>query len=526
MTTASSLPVLLVAAPLAAVVPILLTGAHPNRREAWTMLAALLTVGLAAVTASAAAEGVVHESVLGSLVVGVPLAFRADALGALFALLASVLWLAASVYSVGYMRGLDEHHQTRYFAAFAASVGTTMGVALSANLLTLFVFYELLTVATYPLVTHHETAEARRAGRTYLAFTLSGGVAILAGIVVLYAVTGSVAFVAGGVPGLGTEPVLAGVAYALLVVGFGVKAALVPLHGWLPDAMVAPTPVSGLLHAVAVVKSGVFGLVRVVLFVFGAGTVRSLGLGTPLAVAAAVTMLVAGVLALRQDRLKRGLAYSTVSQLSYIVLGVALLTPAAVFGALVHLVAHAFMKITLFLCAGAIYVETGVQRVGEMGGIWRRLPATMTAFAVASAGLVGIPGVAGFVSKWYLVLGALEAGAAPFAATYLLAGLLKLLFLWPIVLIAYAGRDAAAGFRPLPGGEGEQLAEDGGPPGGADAGADPAWDRRTPLTESRWQLLVPLLATAAGALVLGVVPDATPFWDLAAAVTAEVFPGG
>ena len=522
MTTPSPLPVSIVLVPLVAVVPILLSGSRPNLREAWTVLAGLLTLGLTAWAATATIDGVVYETTLGEIVRGTPLAFRVDAMGGLFALLASFLWVVASVYSVGYVRGLGEDHQARYFAAFAASIATTMGVALAANLLTLFVFYELLTLATYPLVTHHGDAEARRAGRKYLAYTLSGGVAILAGIVLVSAETGSVDFVGGGLAGLESDPLVATVAYALLVVGFGVKAAVVPLHAWLPDAMVAPTPVSGLLHAVAVVKSGVFGLARVVLFVFGVGTVRSLGLDLPLALAAAATMLLAGVLALRQDKLKRGLAYSTVSQLSYIVLGIALLTPAAVFGALLHLVAHAFMKITLFFVAGAIYVETDVEYVGEMAGIWRRLPATMTAFAIGSAGLVGLPAVAGFVSKWYLVIGALESEVTLFAAVFLAAGLLKLLFFWPVLLNAFAGREALAGFRPLADRADEDHAVE--TDGGHDSDTD--WDRRTPLTESRWALLAPILVTAGVAVVLGIVPDATPFWDLAHAVSTEVFPNG
>jgi NADH-quinone oxidoreductase subunit L/multicomponent Na+:H+ antiporter subunit D len=518
VSTPSPVPALTVLVPLVAVVPILASRSRPNLREGWTVAAAVLTLGTAARAAAAAGDGVVLETTLGAVVRGTPFAFRADALGALFGLLAAGLWLVASVYSVGYLRSLDERAQTRYFAAFAASVGATLGVAFAANLLTLFVFYELLTVATYPLVTHQETATARRAGRTYLAYTLGGGVAILAGIVLVHAATGSVDFVAGGLPGLAADPVVATVAYALLVVGFGVKAAVMPLHGWLPAAMVAPTPVSGLLHAVAVVKSGVFGLARVVLFVFGADAVRSLGLGEPLAVAAAATMLLAGVLALRQERLKRGLAYSTVSQLSYIVLGVALLTPTAVFGAVLHLVAHALMKITLFLCAGAVYVETGVDSVRGLARVWRRLPATMTAFAVGSAGLVGFPGVAGFVSKWYLVLGSLEAGAVPFAAAFLVAGLFKLLFFWPVLLTAFAGTDPLAGFRPVaePGDDGVAS---------HDGGWEPEWDRRSPSTESAWQLLAPIAVTAAAAVVLGLVPEATPFWELARTVSVEVFPG-
>ncbi|MFC7044733.1 proton-conducting transporter membrane subunit [Halobacteriaceae archaeon GCM10025711] len=226
-------------------------------------------------------------------------------------------------------------------------------------------------------------------------------------------------------------------AFALLVVGFGVKAALMPLHGWLPSAMVAPTPVSGLLHAVAVVKSGVFGLARVVLFVFGPEAVRDLGVALPLALVAAATMLLAGALALRQDNLKRGVAYSTVSQLSYIVLGLAVLTPRAAFGAVFHVVAHAVMKLTVFLCVGALAVEADVKYVSQVPGVGRRMPVTMAAFGVAAAGLVGLPLVAGFVSKWYLALGSL-AGAWPvLAAAFWAAGLLKLLYFWPIVGAAF-----------------------------------------------------------------------------------------
>ena len=518
MSTSSLVPATVVLVPFVAVGPIVASRARPNLREGWTLGAAVVTFGLATWAARATLDGTVHRTVLGELVTGIPLSFRVDALGALFALLAGFLWVVTSVYSVGYVRALDEHHQTRYFAAFAASIGATMGVALAANLLTLFVFYELLTLATYPLVTHHGTAAARRAGRKYLAYTLGGGVSILAGVVLVYTSAGSVDFVAGGLSGLGSEPLVATVAYALLVVGFGVKAAVVPLHAWLPDAMVAPTPVSGLLHAVAVVKSGVFGLARVVLFLFGVGTVRSLGLGQPLAVAAAATMLLAGVIALRQDKLKRGLAYSTVSQLSYIVLGVALLSPTAVFGALLHLVAHAFMKITLFLCAGALYVETQIEYISEMGGVWRRVPAVMTAFAVGGAGLVGVPGIAGFVSKWYLVLGALEAEAIPFAAVFLLAGLLKLLFFWPVFLIAYRGEGATVGFRPVAGHADDRPATDGG---GPSERAD-----RPGFVGTRWSLLGPILVTAGVAVILGVAPGATPFWELAGRVATEVFPGG
>jgi len=544
---ASLWPVAAVAIPALAVPLILASGTRPNLREAWTVLAALGTLAVVAVLVRSSGT---HTSVLGSIA-GVEFALRADAAGLLFALLASTLWIATSVYSVGYMRGLREHDQTRYFAAFAASIAATMGVALAANLLTLFVFYELLTLATYPLVAHAGTAEARAAGRKYLAYTLGGGVLAFAGILLVGALAGTLTFAAGGIAGLATaDPTLARAAFGLLVAGFGVKAAVMPLHGWLPAAMVAPTPVSGLLHAVAVVKSGAFAVARSVLYVFGPETAGDLGVAFALAVAAAVTMVLAGVVGLRQDNLKRGLAYSTISQLSYIVLGVALLTPLAVFGALLHVVAHAFMKITLFFVAGVVYVETGEKYVSDLGGVAARLPATMTAFAVAAAGLVGFPLIAGFVSKYHLVLGAATSMNTVFVAAFLVAGLLKLLYFWPVVYAAFFGRrdgaDAASrhAFAPphlTDGGRVTLPTADGGALGESDersvgdgddplAGEDAAgvrhvsgWERRTWRTEASPFVLWPVLFTVGMAVALGVAPTLFPFWDLAGAAVAEVF---
>ncbi|WP_433630851.1 complex I subunit 5 family protein [Halomicrococcus sp. NG-SE-24] len=459
-------------------------------RNAATVAVALVELAIVAALVPAAVAGRSGAVRLATLPGGVPFALRADALGVLFALLVAVLWVFATVYAAGYVA--HEERRGHFFAAYAASVAAAVGVAFAANLLVLFVFYELLTLATYPLVVHFGTAEARAAGRTYLAYTFAGGVAVFGGTALVHQIAGTVAFVPGGV-GLGSaDAPAATAAFALLVVGFGVKTALVPFHRWLPEAMVAPTPVSALLHAVAVVKSGAFGVVRVVLFVFGPDAVREFGVGLPLATAAAATVIVSSVLTLRQDKLKRGLAYSTVGQLSYIVLGVALLAPAAVFGALLHLVAHGFMKITAFFSVGVVTHETGVDRVSGMDGVARRLPATTTAFAVAAAGLVGIPGVAGFVSKLYVLLGAFEAGRPLLATTVLLSGLLKLLFFWPIF--------ARAGFRTDP---------------VADGGED---DGR----EAAWSLLAPLLATAALAVLFGVRPSAFPFFALAERVVTDV----
>ncbi|MFD1597637.1 proton-conducting transporter membrane subunit [Halobellus rarus] len=443
-------PLAAVLLPALGVLTIVASHRRPDVREGFTILTALATFGVVASLVPAALSGTVHVSRLGTFVPGIDLTLSADPLGMIFALLASTLWLVTSFYSIGYMRGLDEHSQTRYFAAFAGSVGAALGVAFASNLVALYVFYELLTVATYPLVAHDESDEARAAGRKYLTYTFGGGVAVLAGTVLIFWTTGTVAFTPGGIADLAAaDPLVARAAFALLAGGFGVKAALVPVHSWLPDAMVAPTPVSGLLHAVAVVKSGVFGIARVVLDVFGPETVAQLGVGLPLAAIAAVTIVVSSIIALRQDNLKRRLAYSTISQLSYIVLGLGLLSPAALIGGLLHIPAHAFMKLTLFFCAGAIHVETHTDEISDMAGIGKRMPLTMAAFGVASLGMAGLPLLAGFVSKWYLLIGSIDGGNAIFALVLLTSGLLNIGYFWPVVYQAFFQTPEDSDAKPL-----------------------------------------------------------------------------
>ncbi|WP_248896569.1 proton-conducting transporter membrane subunit [Haloplanus halobius] len=556
MTEITSLrPALAVALAAVAVVPILASGRRPNLRESWTILAAGGAFAIVASMLPAALNGTILVSELGTFVAGVDLSLRADPLGLLFATVASLLWLITSFYSIGYVRGLDEHAQTRYFAAFAASVAAALGVAFAANLVTLFVFYELLTVATYPLVTHDETPEARAAGRKYLAYTFGGGVAVLAGTVLVATMTGTTAFTPGGIAGLAeSDPLLARAAFVLLVVGFGVKAALMPLHSWLPDAMVAPTPVSGLLHAVAVVKSGVFGVARVLLDVFGVDLTASLGLGLPLAIVAAATLLIASIIALRQDNLKRRLAYSTVSQLSYIVLGLAVLDPQSITGGLLHIPAHAFMKLTLFFTAGAIHVETHTDDISEMAGIGKRMPLTMLAFGVAAAGMAGIPLVAGFVSKWYLLLGSVSAGQTLFAVVLLLSGVLNIAYFWPVFYQAFFESEDDHDAKPLVefslGGESRSILPeasrpesdpitDGGhgdddglesPHGGEEShhGGPPAggWERRGWRgAESTWFMLGPILAAMTGAVVLGVIPRTAVFLRLVEVIVAAATGG-
>jgi NADH-quinone oxidoreductase subunit L/multicomponent Na+:H+ antiporter subunit D len=547
MTDVASLrPLAAVLVSVVAIPLILGSRGRPNLRETWTMLAALAKVAIVGSMVPGVLSGTVYVTDLGSVVADVGFVLRVDALGLLFGLLASALWVVTSLYSIGYMRGLSEHSQTRYFASFAASLATAIGVAFASNLVTLFIFYELLTVATYPLVSHDETDEARAAGRKYLAYTFIGGVAVLTGTLLVYFLTGTTAFTAGGIADLATaDPTLARLAFGLLAGGFGVKAALMPAHSWLPDAMVAPTPVSGLLHAVAVVKSGIFGIARVTLDVFGPETIRNLGVGLPLAAVAAFTLLTASVIALRQDNLKRRLAYSTISQLSYIVLGLGVLSGDAIVGGLLHIPAHAFMKLTLFFCAGAIHVETHTDDISDMAGIGKRMPLTMTAFAVAAAGMAGIPLVAGFVSKWYLLIGSVAAEQAFFAVVLLVSGILNIAYFLPSVYQAFFesedGHDSkpllegpfggrfAAGTREKDDGSsavradgGDETDSDtdhdhhGGPPSGG-------WERAGWRGgESTWFMLGPILAAAAGAVALGVVPAGAVFLQIVELVAENV----
>ena len=381
--------------------------------------------------------GVFHEQVYESrwtLAPGLDLVLHADTLSVLFVALSTVLWLVTTVYAIGYL----EHspHRSRFFGFFSLCVSATVGLALAGNLFTFVVFYELLTLATYPLVAHRGTPEAMRGARIYLAYTLGGGMLLLIGTVWLHVLAGPAAFVEGGTLHRLPEayhPQLKMI-FLLLIAGLGVKAALVPVHGWLPQAMVAPAPVSALLHAVAVVKAGAFGIVRVVYDVYGVNFTDQLGLLVILGIAAAVTIVYGSLRALYQDNLKKRLAWSTVSQVSYIALGTAILGPVGTVGGIVHLVHQGIMKITLFFTAGN-YAETlGIHKVSEMNGVGRRMPATTLAFSVAALGMIGIPPVAGFISKWYLGLGALEAGMAAWVIPVLLtSSVLNAAYFLPIL---------------------------------------------------------------------------------------------
>lgn len=385
--------------------------------------------------------GVFHEQVFETrwtLAPGLDLVLHADALSVLFVTLSTVLWLVTTVYAIGYLENAP--HRSRFFGFFSLCVTATVGLALAGNLLTFVVFYELLTLATYPLIAHKGTPEAVRGARIYLSYTLGGGILLLIGTIWLHTQVGPLEFTEGGILAdiEGLDPTILSWIFLLLITGLGVKAALVPLHGWLPQAMVAPAPVSALLHAVAVVKAGAFGIVRVVYDVYGVEFAASLGLLSALGVAASITIIYGSVKALSHDHLKKRLAYSTVSQVSYIALGAAILGPLATIGGVVHLVHQGLMKITLFFAAGN-YAETlGIHKVSEMDGVGRRMPATTLAFTIGALGMIGIPPIAGFVSKWYLGLGAVEAGLAAWVLPVLIASsLLNAAYFLPVLYRAW-----------------------------------------------------------------------------------------
>ncbi|HSJ23686.1 MAG TPA: proton-conducting transporter membrane subunit [Longimicrobiales bacterium] len=484
---------LAVAAPFVAVLFILFA---PRRlTEVWGFIAAGIAALACASLLPAVLGGAVPEQHLLTLMPGMELVFRADALGLTFALLASGLWIITGVYSGGYARADNLKHRPRYFAAFAASVGAALGVAFAGNLLTFFIFYETLTLSTYPLVVHKESEKAYAAGRRYLLFALGSGLAMLTAIAWTWQITGSLDFTPGGfLAGQVAGPQLA-VLFTLFILGVSVKAAVMPLHSWLPAAMVAPTPVSALLHAVAVVKAGVFGVMRVIGFVFGPAALADFGGDEILAGLAAATIVIGSLIALRQDNLKRRLAYSTVVHLSYIVLGAALLTPYGLVGSTMHMVNHGLAKITLFFCAGAIYVTTHRENISQLTGLGRQMPWTFGAFTVGSLALVGIPGLSGFVGKFFLARGAIQGDDVIALAIMLGASLLTASYLLPIVRIAFF-----PGLTP----EGEAYP--------------------THRAEAPRSMLVPLLVTSVLVVIFGVLPYAIGTqYELADLVAERVF---
>ena len=442
-------PLLALLWPSAVALLILVSGGRPNLREGWTIIGSgLLFLTVISMTPTVLQKGPIEYQWF-PLFPGIDFALNVDALGLIFATTSSCLWMLVSVYSIGYMRSLKEHAQTRFFFCFALALLGAMGIALSANLVTMFIFYEILTLSTYPLVAHDETPEALSGGHKYLAYLLTGGVFFLFGILMIYFLAGSTEFTPNGIlaPLLDEKSRHAlQVAFFCFMLGF-VKAAWMPVHSWLPTAMVAPTPVSALLHAVAVVKAGVFGIIRIVYYLYGTDVMHDLGLGFALACLASFTVIAANLYAIGQDNLKRLLAYSTINQLSFIILGASILSPMAAIGAMIHITYHGFMKITLFLCAGAIMVVTGKKKVSQMAGIGKTMPITMLAFTIAAFGMCSIPPLAGFISKWYFCLGTVQADRLAFLIIAITASILDLVYFFPVVRTAFFERRPGAEVR-------------------------------------------------------------------------------
>lgn len=433
----SILPLAAILISLLAAVPILLSDRSPNLREGWTLLAGLGMFFIVVSMAPTVLAGGQFEFTIAEVIPGVPLQLRVDAMGLFFALVASFLWILTSVYSIGYMRALREHDQTRYFASFAVAIAATVGVAFSANLLTLYLFYEVLSLSTYPLVAHEQNADARASGRRYLTYILATSIGLaLPAMLTCYALAGTLDFTQGGILAGTAPPATLSLLLAFFVLGFA-KAGIMPLHGWLPAAMVAPTPVSSFLHGVAVVKVGVFSILRIVFDIFGPELLFDLDLGTVLAYFVCITILAASLVALTQDNLKRRLAYSTVGQLSYMILGAALLSASGMVGGILHILMHAFGKITLFFCAGAIYVASKKKYISQMDGLGRQMPLTFGAFFLGAMSIIGLPPLGGFISKWHLVIGAVEAGMIPILVVLLVSSLLNAAYFLPIVYRAF-----------------------------------------------------------------------------------------
>jgi multicomponent Na+:H+ antiporter subunit D len=431
------LPAIAVLIPLIGAALIPMFHKVPNLREAVTLATAAILLIAVAQLLPAVTAGLRPGAPLIQVVPGLSIAFKVEPLGMLFALIASALWIVNSIYSIGYMRAHDEPRQTSFYVCFAIALGSTMGIAFADNLFTLFLFYEALTLCTFPLVTHKQNAEAMRAGRLYLLLLLGTSmVLLLPAIIATWFIAGTVDFAPGGILAGKASPLAIGILLALYAFGIG-KAALMPVHFWLPAAMVAPTPVSALLHAVAVVKAGVFSVVKIVVYVFGLETLALSGGNEWLIYVGCTSLLLASLIALTRDNLKARLAFSTISQLAYVVVGAALAGPAGVIGSGLQIAMHAAAKITLFFCAGAIYVASHKTEVSEMAGLGRKMPITMITFLIGALSIIGLPPFGGMWSKWALALGALDAGYVAVVVVLMLSSLLNVAYLLPVVARAF-----------------------------------------------------------------------------------------
>ena len=448
MMNMNMLLILSLAIPLAASVACLLLRDRPNARDGLTFVAAIATFAAVLGLLGAYNQGADGTLELVAFDRDLSIAFNLEPLGLVFALVASGLWIVTHVYGVGYMRGNNEKNHARFFACFAFAIFAALGIAFSANLLTLFLFYEALTISTYPLVAHKETEDAKRGARTYLAILMGTSIMfLLTAVVWTYVVAGTLDFRAGGILGPGLSATFTAILLALFAFGIG-KAALMPFHRWLPAAMVAPTPVSALLHAVAVVKAGVFTMLKVGVYVFGIETLSGTGASQWLMWLAAFSIVAASLVAMTKDNLKARLAYSTVSQLSYITLGVALATSMGAIGGGLHIVTHAMGKITLFMCAGAIYVATHKTEISQMRGLGRAMPFTFIAFGIGALSIIGLPPLAGSWSKWALMVGAADAGQQVMIGVLMVSSLLNVAYLMPVFARGFFGK-APAGTKPI-----------------------------------------------------------------------------
>lgn len=472
------------AIPMVTALFIMFSGKRPNIRESWAVIGAVLTFLSVVNLLPLVFQGVHPEHTFFTLYSGISVKFRLDGMGLLFAGTSSFLWILAAFYCVGYMRGLNEHAQTRFYVCYAISVGGAMGAAFAGNLFTLYLFYEIVSIATYPLVMHHQDEEGYEGGKKYIVYLFFSSKAfLLTGMVLLYMQCGTLDFdglgIVNGIFPEGASKPLVIVIYLMFLFGFA-KSGIMPLHNWLPSAMVAPTPVSALLHAVVVVKVGVFSTSRVMLSVFGTQLLSDTGLGIFTAYFVSFTIITASVIALTKTNLKARLAYSTISQLSYILLGVAMLSPNSVTGGLIHITNHAFSKITLFFCAGAIFVASGKKDIREMGGLAKRMPLTMVAFTLASFSMIGVPPVSGFVTKWYLAIGAMDIHNWIILTILMVSSLLNAGYFVPIVIQGFFG-------KPLP----------------EDEGVNDNLEKNTLIMF----MVVPLMITALFSVAFGFYPD-------------------
>lgn len=465
--------------PLIGTLGVMFKGDNENIREGISSVSSILLLLVVGSMIPAVLDGETLVFHMFTILPGVSVTLRADSMSMIFAMVASSLWTIAVFYSMGYMRGLKEHAQTRFNACFALSIFGAIGVAFSDNLFTMYLFYEIVSICTYPLVAHHQDEEGYSGARKYIIYlTTTAKAFLLPAMILIYVLTGTLDFASNiheGVFPPGVNDVLVIMLYIFCIFGFA-KNGVMPFHHWLPGAMVAPTPVSALLHAVAVVKVGVFCTTRVMLYTFGTDTMHALNLGIPTAYFVGFTVLVASIIALSKDNLKARLAYSTVSQLSYIILGVALLTDPGIQGGLIHIVNHAFSKITLFFCAGAIYVATHKKFISEMDGLGKTMPFTFGAFGIASLSMIGAPPVAGFITKWNLLIGSVEAHQLGILLILIASTLLNAAYFAPITYRAFFGK------RPV----GEPF---------------------TGIKEAPLSMLIPILIACTVSVLIGIFPD-------------------